>query len=68
MAIEVPRELVLKHLVQSMDDRRHLQDSPILADVWLEFAKKPDEPRDLLITPHSEKYRRITSQGIIEFD
>ena len=35
-------------------DRRQLQDSPILGDVWLAFAKKPAEPKDLLITPHRD--------------
>jgi hypothetical protein len=35
-----------------MDDRRQLQDSPILGDVWIEYGKAPDQPLDLLIAPH----------------
>jgi len=33
-------------------DRRQLQDSPILGDVWAEFASKPNTAVDLLITPN----------------
>ncbi|MGQ0714557.1 MAG: S8 family peptidase [Gemmatimonadaceae bacterium] len=39
--------------------RRFTQDSPVLPDVWIEFGlqytdpdRGPDEPRDLLLTPH----------------
>jgi len=35
-------------------DRRQLQDSPILGDVWNAFAKRPAKAMDLLITPHSK--------------
>lgn len=35
-------------------DRRYTQDSPILPDVWLEYAKTPNEPVDLLLTPHRD--------------
>jgi hypothetical protein len=33
------------------EDRRQLQDSPVLGDVWIAFASQPDRPQDLLITP-----------------
>jgi serine protease AprX len=33
-------------------DRRQLQDSPILGDVWAEFASKPNAAVDLLISPN----------------
>lgn len=33
-------------------DRRQLQDSPILGDVWLAFAARPGERTDLLITAY----------------
>ncbi len=36
------------------NDRRYTQDSPILPDVWLEYAKTPNEPVDLLLTPHRD--------------
>src|SRR4051812_35809950 len=32
-------------------DRRQLQDSPILGDVWAEFAGNPGAAVDLLISP-----------------
>jgi serine protease AprX len=51
MAIEIPSSLVEFILLGPQDDRRQLQDSPILGDVWVEFAKKPDQRLDLLITP-----------------
>jgi serine protease AprX len=42
-------------LLGPTNDRRQLQDSPILGDVWIEFAKKPTIPMDLLITPDRER-------------
>jgi hypothetical protein len=42
-------------LLGPTNDRRQLQDSPILGDVWIEFAKKPTLPIDLLITPDRER-------------
>ena len=42
-------------LLGPTNDRRQLQDSPILGDVWIEFAKKPTMPMDLLITPDRER-------------
>ena len=47
-----PQALVDLILLGPAGDRRQLQDSPILGDVWLAFAKKPEERLDLLITPH----------------
>jgi hypothetical protein len=35
-----------------MDDRRQLQDSPVLGDVWIAYAAKPAVTLDLLITPY----------------
>src|SRR5688572_24802703 len=34
------------------NDRRQLQDSPVLGDVWIAYARKPSAAIDLLITPH----------------
>lgn len=51
MAIEIPSSLVEFILLGPTDDRRQLQDSPILGDVWIAFARKPDACLDLLITP-----------------
>ena len=60
MATEIPRWLVEFILLGPEDDRRQLQDSPILGDVWVEFAKEPtdqdgkDEALELLITPYKD--------------
>jgi serine protease AprX len=52
MAIPIPSPLVEFILLGPLDDRRQLQDSPILGDVWVEFGKKPSERLDLLIAPY----------------
>jgi len=52
MAISIPRALVEFVLLGPTHDRRQLQDSPILGDVWLAFAAAPDQPLELLIAPH----------------
>jgi serine protease AprX len=55
MAIPVPRTVVEFALLGPTHDRRQLQDSPILGDVWLSFAATPDETIELLIEPHWEE-------------
>src|SRR5688500_13207757 len=55
MAIAVPRTLVEYILLGPEDDRRQLQDSPILGDVWFQFASDPDARLELLITPYQEQ-------------
>jgi len=42
-------------LLGPTNDRRQLQDSPILGDVWIAFAAKPTMPLDLLITPYMDR-------------
>jgi serine protease AprX len=54
MAVEIPRDLIQFILLGSGDSRRHIQDSPILCDVWFSYAEKPSEPADLLITSHQD--------------
>lgn len=54
MAVTIPRELIEYILLGKRDSRRYIQDSPILIDVWVAFAKNPDAPADLLITVHKE--------------
>jgi len=46
------RALVELVLLGPTNDRRQLQDSPVLGDVWIAYAVKPAAPIDLLITPH----------------
>ncbi len=48
----VPGTLVDLILLGPADDRRQLQDSPILGDVWLAYAADPAGMQDVLITPH----------------
>jgi serine protease AprX len=55
MAVSIPRAFVEYILLGPMDDRRQLQDTPVLADVWIDFAKSPDKPLELLITPHQSQ-------------
>jgi serine protease AprX len=52
MPVPIPRSLVEYILLGPTGDRRQLQDSPVLGDVWIEFATNPGEPQELLITPH----------------
>lgn len=54
MAIPIPRDLIEYILLGSGDSRRQIQDSPILIDVWVEYARNPSAPTDLLITSHEE--------------
>jgi serine protease AprX len=55
MTVAIPRSLVDYILLGPEDDRRQLQDSPILGDVWIAFAARPGEPQDLLITPYKSE-------------
>ena len=50
----IPARLVDLVLLGPADDRRQLQDSPILGDVWLAYAAEPLARHDLLITPHRD--------------
>lgn len=56
----IPARLVDLVLLGPADDRRQLQDSPILGDVWLAYAAEPAARHDLLITPH----RRTTAANV----
>ncbi|MCA1435429.1 MULTISPECIES: S8 family peptidase [unclassified Bradyrhizobium] len=48
----VPPEVVEHILLGPRDDRRVLQDSPLLGDVWAAYALDPGIAQDVLITPH----------------
>lgn len=54
MAIDIPRALIEYILLGSGDSRRQIQDSPILGDVWMQYAQRPKAPADLLITSHKD--------------
>ncbi len=66
MSIEVPRSLVEFILLGPEDDRRQLQDSPILGDVWVQFAQKPNAKLDLLITPYKEHAAGAVASELIK--
>lgn len=44
-------DLLLQILYGSPDGRRFTQDTPVLPDVWAEYARKPGRPVDGLIVP-----------------
>ncbi len=64
MGLKVPRLLVEFILLGPEDDRRQLQDSPILGDVWVEFARQPQKRLEVLITPHREQAAAETANAL----
>jgi len=44
--------------------RRFTQDFPILPDVWLEFAKNPNQRMGLLLTPHSRTHAAALAKAL----
>jgi hypothetical protein len=62
--ISIPSPLVEFMLLGPLEDRRQLQDSPILGDVWVQFGKKPSEPADLLISPYRGQHSGVVAQQI----
>lgn len=49
------RDVVDLVLLGPVGDRRQLQDSPVLGDVWSAFAEHPRKRHDLLISPHRDR-------------
>jgi serine protease AprX len=66
MPISLPPELIEYILLGPAGDRRLLQDSPILVDVWRAFAKEPDKAQELLITPHRDQTAGIVATKLNE--
>ncbi len=56
MPISIPIPLVEFILLGPTDDRRQIQDSPLLGDVWVEYGKNPAERLDLLIAPYRTQH------------
>ncbi|ACK86374.1 S8 family peptidase [Methylorubrum extorquens] len=52
MPVSLPRWLVDFILLGPANDRRQLQESPVLGDVWTAFATDPAGTQDLLIEPY----------------
>lgn len=51
---EFDRESMRKLLYEQGPIARFTQDSPVLPDVWLQYAQKPQEQLDLLLTPYQQ--------------
>jgi subtilisin family serine protease len=73
MAIPIPRALVEFILLGPEDDRRQLQDSPILGDVWVRFAEHPgrnadppDHRLELLITPYKDHPAGVVASELLD--
>jgi serine protease AprX len=64
VALAIPSSLVEFILLGPSDDRRQLQDSPILGDVWIEFGNDPDKPHDLLISPYKTQHAGAVAADI----
>jgi serine protease AprX len=62
----IPARLVDLVLLGPTDDRRQLQDSPILGDVWLEYGAHPGKVQDLLITPHRKTVAPVVAKAIAD--
>ncbi len=63
MAVPIPRTLAEHILLGPAGDRRQLQDSPILGDVWIAYASEA-HAQELLITPHRTKTAGIVANWI----
>src|SRR5262245_51170624 len=64
--IPIPSPLIEFILLGPFDDRRQLQDSPILGDVWVEFGKRPAEALELLIAPFRGQHAGAVAAAIDE--
>ena len=60
----LPLELVEHILLGPAGDRRVLQDSPLLGDVWAAYALDPGVVRDVLITPHKDSTAASVASAI----
>lgn len=62
--IPIPSPLVEFILLGPMEDRRQLQDSPILGDVWVKFGANPSAALDLLISPFRGQHAGVVAGEI----
>ena len=62
--IPIPTPLVEFMLLGPVDDRRQLQDSPILGDVWVQFGKEPAKEADVLISPYRGQHAGMVAEKI----
>jgi serine protease AprX len=64
--LAIPRPLVEFILLGPTEDRRQLQDSPVLGDVWIAFGNRPAARLDLLISPYMTKHAGAVAHAIDE--
>jgi len=64
LQFSIPAELVEHILLGPIDDRRVLQDSPLLGDVWAAYALDPGVVQEVLITPHKKATAAVVAQMI----
>ena len=64
--ISIPSQLVEFMLFGPLEDRRQLQDSPILGDVWVKFGNKPAGRQDLLISPYRDQHAGDVAKKILD--
>jgi len=64
MPISIPAKLVDFILLGPFGDRRQLQDSPILGDVWAYFGAEPAGRLGLLISPYHGKSAAVVAKKI----
>src|SRR5687768_14410849 len=58
------RALIELLLLGPSHDKRQLQDSPVLGDVWIAYAETPASPVDLLITPFKGQSAGVVASRI----
>ncbi len=63
--ISIPSQLVEFMLFGPLEDRRQLQDSPILGDVWVKFGNNPAAALDLLISPYRDQHAGDVAKQIL---
>ena len=64
MPVPIPSSLIEFILLGPADDRRQLQDSPILGDVWVAFGASPADKQDLLISPFMTQHAGKVAEEI----
>jgi serine protease AprX len=62
----VKRELVEDLVFGDHGPRRFTQDSPVLPDVWIEYARDPEQTVDLLLEPVREAEPSALARRLIE--
>jgi serine protease AprX len=50
---DLPEHLVNALIFETFGDQRYTQDSPIMPEVWVAYARAPRKPLDILLTPRS---------------